>query len=150
MDPEDDRFTSKAGRTTLAGIVGFFCTAALFLGSAAPAGAATAAPGTGSEEMSLEFTRSTARVVGSGALVFVKCTGPSSGLCTGTVALRLGAKSHKAPFSVVGGASQNVVVPLGSDREAFDRAGGKTALAVASTAQALGSYVETTGVLHLK
>lgn len=134
-------------------LAGLICTTALLFGSAS---IATAAPvgtqaGSGAEsEMSLEFTRSTARVVGSGALVFVKCTGSDAGICTGTVALKLGGSSHKVPFSVVGGCDQSLVVPLGSDRKAFDRAGGRTALAVASTAQPLGDYVETTGVLHIK
>ena len=141
MHSADRRSSRRIGTRTLAGLAGLICSVALFLSAASAAS---------STEMSLEFTRSTARVVGSGALVFVKCTGPSGGMCTGTVALRLGARSHKAAFSVVGGASQSVVVPLGSDRAAFDRAGGKTALAVAGTAQPLGSYVETTGVLHIR
>jgi hypothetical protein len=148
--PENGDFTSKAGKRMLAGLAGLLCTAALLFASTAPAGAATAAPGAGSEEMSLEFTRSTARVVGSGALVFVECTGSSNGLCTGTVTLALGTSKHKVPFSIVGGASQSLVVPLGSDKRAFGRSGGQTAVGVASTAQPLGNYVETTGVLHLK
>jgi hypothetical protein len=133
-------------------LVALVASAALIFSSTAVASAATtteAFPGAG-PEMSLEFTRATTRVVGPGALVFVKCAGSTSGLCTGTVTLQLGASHRKVPFSIFGGASQGLVVPLGSDKQAFARAGGQTALATASTAQPLGSYVETTGVLHIK
>ncbi|MGV1047767.1 MAG: hypothetical protein ACOYD4_04475 [Solirubrobacterales bacterium] len=150
MDSAERRSSSKIASRTLVGLAGLVCSLALLSGSASASAAAPEATAGDGSEMSLEFTRSTARVLGSGALVFVKCSGAGSGLCTGTVALRLGGSSHKVPFSVVGGASQSLVVPLGSDKKAFDRASGKTALAVASTAQPLGDYVETTGVLHLR
>jgi hypothetical protein len=133
-------------------IAALIASAALIFSSVAVASAATTgtgAPG-GGAETSLEFTRGTARVVGPGALVFVRCDGPSGGLCTGTVSLELGASHRKVPFSVIAGASQGLVVPLGSDKQAFARASGQTALATAATAQPLGSYAESTGVLRLK
>jgi hypothetical protein len=133
-------------------IAALIASAALIFCTTAVASAATpteAYPGAG-PEMSLEFTRSTTRVVGPGALVYVKCAGPSEGLCTGTVTLELGASHRKIPFSVTGGAKQTLVVPLGSDKQSFARASGETTLATAATAQPLGSYAETTGVLHIK
>jgi hypothetical protein len=98
--------------------------------------------------MSLSFARDNARVVGTKALVFVKCTGPESGFCTGTVTLSLAGEDHKVPFSVAGGRRQTVIVPLGSADPG--ETVGRKALAVASTVQPLGPCQESERLLRLR
>lgn len=97
--------------------------------------------------VSVAFTRQSATVVGSGAVVAVKCKGPRGSSCTGTITLHLGGSSHKASFYVEGGARQNVVVPLGQDSAKAARG---RARVVADTLQPLGASHRTERVLHLR
>lgn len=123
------------------------CAAALLATAAVPATAAAwSAPFDAPTEMSLSFARDTARLVGPDALVLVKCTGSRIGICSGTVTLSAGGRKHKAPFSVTGGSSQSLAVPVGSSKALGSTAG----LAVAKTAQASGGYVQNTDVLHFR
>jgi hypothetical protein len=140
MSPQGERTISTA-KKAMASLVALLCGAAMIV--AVPA--ASAAPGS-QGEMNLEFARSSVRTVGPGALVFVKCTGSETGLCTGTVTLTIAGADHKVPFSVSGGVSQGLVVPLGS--AGVGR--GATALGVTSTAQPIGAFAQTTEVLHFK
>ena len=146
MSPQGKRISkvTKAKAT----LVALVCGAALI--AAVPA-AATAAPNYGGEgpssgAMNLEFARGTVRTVGPGALVFVKCTGSGTGLCTGTVTLSLAGAKHKVPFSVRGGVTEALVVPLGSDSPGR----GVTAVGTTSTAQPIGAFAQSTEVLHFK
>ncbi|MGH3426584.1 MAG: hypothetical protein ACRDQZ_03265, partial [Mycobacteriales bacterium] len=121
--------------------------AATLLASAVPAiAAARSTVFDAPSEMSLSFARETARLVGPDALVLVKCGGSQNGSCSGTVTLSAGGHKHKAPFSVVGGASQSLVVPVGSSRALS----GTSGLAVARTAQPSGGYARSSEVLHFK
>jgi hypothetical protein len=143
MSPQG-KHTIGPAKKVKATVVALLCGAALI--GAVPA-AASAAGAPGSEgSMNLEFARDTVRTVGPGALVFVKCAGPQGGLCSGTVTLTIGAAKHKVAFSVSGGSSQNLVVPLGSEKVAS----GTTAVAQSSTAQAIGAFAQSTEVLHFK
>ena len=147
MSPQGEHKSSKAkkARKTLAALI---CGAALIAAVPAAAGAApnygSQAPGTGA--MNLEFARGTVRTVGPGALVFVKCTGSHNGLCTGTVTLSIRGAKHKVPFSVNGGVTQALVVPLGSGTPRR----GTAAVATTSTAQPIGAFAQSTEVLHFK
>jgi hypothetical protein len=100
--------------------------------------------------MTLVFARDTARDTGAGAVVSVRCNGPRSGVCAGTVSLDLEGQAHKAPFSVMGGHRQSVVVPLGSDATDSADSDSRRALAVASTMQPLGPCALAERVLRLK
>jgi hypothetical protein len=143
MSPQGKRTIGPAKKVK-ATVVALLCGAALI--GAVPA-AASAAPVPGSEgAMNLEFARDTVRTVGPGALVFVKCSGPESGLCSGTVTLTVAGAKHKVAFSVSGGSSQNLVVPLGSDKVAS----GTAAVAQSSTAQPIGAFSQSTEVLHFR
>ena len=117
--------------------------AASFLGAAlvpATAGAEIVADTPYGLSMSLAFTGTKAKIVGTGAVVAVRCKGSRSGSCTGTLSLRVGATTHKAAFSVPGGHRQTIVVPLGSD----DNGSGQDRVrAVAKTVQPLGSCHRT-------
>jgi hypothetical protein len=97
--------------------------------------------------MSLIFTKANAKVTPSGAVVSVKCEGPVQGTCTGTLSLRVGSSTHKAPFSVLGGNKQTLVVPLGGDG---DGAAGHRVRAVASTVQPLGAPADRERNLRLR
>lgn len=144
MSPQGKRTIGPAKKVK-ATVVALLCGTALI--GAVPA-AASAEPGVPGSEgaMNLEFARDTVRTVGPGALVFVKCSGPQGGLCSGTVTLTIGAAKHKVAFSVSGGSSQNLVVPLGSDKVAS----GTAAVAQSSTAQPIGAFSQSTEVLHFK
>jgi hypothetical protein len=147
MSRQGERSIGKAKKAK-ATLVAMICGAALI--AAVPA-VASAAPNYGGEapgggQMNLEFARATVRTVGPGALVFVKCTGADTGLCTGTVTLTVAGAKHKVPFSVSGGVSQALVVPLGSDTPGS----GATAVGTASTAQPIGAFAQSTEVLHFR
>ncbi len=131
---------------TLAAATTILATAAV----PAVASAEGAADFVSGPRMTLVFARESARDTGAGAVVSVKCIGPSSGVCAGTVALDLGGQTHKAPFSVIGGHRQSVVIPLGSDANDSADSGPRRALAVASTMQPLGPCALTEQVLRLK
>jgi len=128
---------SKAGSARLAAL---FALALLAL----PGSSAAADPGA-SSELSLAFPSEKAHLVGSQALVFVKCLGSQANTCNGTLTLTTSGNKHKVPFSVIGGTSQNLTVPLGSDADTAKRA-----VAVARTAQGSGGYARSSEVLHLR
>jgi hypothetical protein len=95
-------------------------------------------------ESSLAFGSERAHLVGSQVLVLVKCLGSQGSTCNGTLTLITSGNRHKVPFSVIGGTSQSLTVPLGADSTA------RRAVAVAETAQASGGYVRSSEVLHLR
>lgn len=108
-------------------------------------GTGTAASPRASSEVSLAFLSEKAHLVGSQALVRVKCLGSGTSSCNGTLTLTTSGNKHKVPFSVIGGTSEFLTVPLGSDA-----AKTKRALAVARTAQASGRYSRSSEVLRLR
>jgi hypothetical protein len=123
------------------------CVAVLaFLLAVAPgvAAARSLVPGAPAQ-MSLVFTRGTAHLVGRNALVGVKCVGSRNGTCSGTVTLTVRGHKRKAPFSVIGGSAQSLVVPVASHGRAAVRG-----VAVARTVQAAGGYARSSGVLHFR
>ncbi|HEY5052211.1 MAG TPA: hypothetical protein VII45_02260 [Solirubrobacterales bacterium] len=97
-------------------------------------------------QMNLSFARGTARVIGRDALILVKCTGSQNGTCSGTVTLSAGGRKHRAPFSVIGGGSQSLTVPVGSGKDLS----GTSGLAVARTAQPSGGSARSSEVLHFR
>lgn len=111
----------------------------------APASAQGAAPG-GRSEVSLAFGSGTARLVGSHALVRVRCTGPREGLCNGTVTLSVRGKKHEVPVSLGGGSVKSLAVPVGPGRHLS----GRSAVAVARTVEPLGGYRHSARRLHLR
>jgi hypothetical protein len=138
--------SSQGFRARLAAVA---VTVGLLATAVAPAAAGAEA---GSESplgpsMSLAFARGQAKVVGTGALLSVKCRGPESGTCIGTVSLLAGGSAHKTPFSIGGGREQNIVVPLGSDGGRVTRG---RVRALARTLQPLGACRETERVLSLR
>lgn len=138
--------TLKARLATLA------AASTILAGLALPAAAAaeTAAEYVSGPRMTLTFARDTARLTGAGAVVSVRCNGPRSGVCAGTLSLEIEGASHKAPFSVMGGQRRSLVVPLGDDASQSSDAGVRRALAVASTMQPLGAPALTEQVLRVK
>ncbi len=122
------------------------CVAAL-LASAVPAGsAAGSSPFDGGSPMSLVFMRPTARVVGSEALVSVKCVGSRNAVCSGTVSIAVAHRRHQTPFSVSGGSRQSLAVPVGPRRTVGNTLG----RAVANTAQPSGGYVRIREALRFR
>jgi hypothetical protein len=98
--------------------------------------------------MSVEFTRRRASIVGSRAVVFVRCTGTAAVTCDGTLALRGIRGSHKVPYSLQTGEEQALVVPLGDDSDSLPR--GAKAHAVSRTLQLTGGTVRTSSVLRVR
>lgn len=122
--------------------------AALLAAALAPAASAESATESPfGPSMNLTFNRAKATTVGSGALVSVRCQGPESGTCVGTVTLYTGTGPHKAPFSVVGGHEQSLFVPTGGLTD--QRSQGRVR-AVAKTVQPLGACRETERLLRLR
>jgi hypothetical protein len=130
-------FRHKARSGLLAGI----CALAV-LTVPSPAGAETTA--VSPSETSITFPSARARVVGSNAVVLVKCETAESGTCSGTLTLTVAGKKHKVPFAVIGGSTQNLAIPLGDSCRA------KRAFAVAQTAQETGAYVRSSETLRLR
>jgi hypothetical protein len=112
---------------------------------AIPGAAGAVAGPPSASELSLTFPSGKAQLTGSQALILVKCLGSKTGACNGTLTLTTSGNKHKVPFSVIGGTSQALTVPLGSDARAAKRA-----VAVARTAQASGAYIRSSEVLHLR
>jgi len=129
---------ARGSRRLLACALAWVCLAAAAVPLAASAQSAVDA----GPEMSLVFTAETARLVGSSALVPVRCLGPQEGLCSGTVTLSVKGRKHKAPFSLVGGSAQNLVVPVGG------ALAGQRAVAVARTARAIVGYARATSAMR--
>jgi hypothetical protein len=109
---------------------------------------ATTAEAGPSPEASIEFTRRTASLVGSRALVYVKCEGPMGEPCVGTLALRGSAGSHKTAYSIECEEDQIVVVPLGSNERAIGRL--RSVRAVARTLQPSGVSLATARRLRIR
>lgn len=112
---------------------------------AAPA-AAEGSPPEGAAEATLVFKAGSARLVGASALVKVRCLGPRSGLCNGTVTLSVAKRRNEVPFSVGGGNSQSIAVPVGP----AGRLDGMIAVAVAKTAQPFGGSRTSARRLRLR
>jgi hypothetical protein len=138
--------TLKARLATLAAVVTVLVAIAL----PAAASAETAAEFVSGPRMTLSFARDTGRETGAGAVLSVRCNGPRSGVCAGTVSLEIEGETRKAPFSVMGGHRQSLVVPLGSDATESSDSDARRAVGVASTMQPLGPCARTEQVLRLK
>jgi hypothetical protein len=132
-----------------AGLAAVALAAAVLLTALAPAAASAggAQDSIYGPSMSLSFVGASARLVGTGAVVSVRCAGSRRGSCAGTVSLRFAGSTHKVAFSVAGGRRQNLVVPLGADR---GRIGKHRVRAVARTVQPLGSCRESRRLLRLR
>lgn len=120
------------------------------LATPAVASAESASDFVSGPRMTLVFARDTARETGAGAVLPVKCLGPRSGVCAGTLSLEFDGQAYKAPFSVMGGHRQFQVVPLGAAATESRDTGPQRAVATASTMQPLGTPVLTEQVLRLK
>ncbi|HVY97631.1 MAG TPA: hypothetical protein VHA54_11785 [Solirubrobacterales bacterium] len=119
-------------------------TAALAV--AAPAAASAEAPfGAATAPVSANFARPVAKVVGNQALVQLHCAGSRLGVCSGTISVAAAGARHQVPFSVLGGTSDSVAVPVA--RGALDSGRG---IAVARTAQPAGGFAQATEVLRLR
>jgi hypothetical protein len=138
--------TPKGRLATLAAVA----TALAAFALPAAASAETAAEFVSGPRTSLGFARDTVRETGAGAVLSVKCNGPRSGVCAGTVSLEIEGQTHKAPFSVMGGHRQSLVVPLGAGATDSRDSGPRRVLGVASTMQPLGPCALTEQVLRLK
>lgn len=134
---------------TLPALVGAFLALLLavlaFNGLAGSAAARSSVFDTPSQ-MNLVFTEGSARLVGSQALVQVRCEGPRNGICNGTAVLRAAGKKRKVPFAVTGGARSSLAIPLGSAAALR----GKRAVALAKTVQQTGGYLSAREVLRLR
>ncbi|HUB99319.1 MAG TPA: hypothetical protein VMS11_05795 [Solirubrobacterales bacterium] len=138
--------TLKACLATLAAASTILAALAL----PAAASAETAAEYVSGPRMTLTFARDTVRLTGAGAVVSVKCNGPGSGVCAGTVSLEIEGASHKVPFSVMGGQRRSLVVPLGDGASESSDTSVRRALATASTMQPLGTPALSEQVLRIK
>jgi hypothetical protein len=115
-----------------------------------PAEGEAAGPEAGAQPpaMSLEFTRRTTSLVGSRALVHVRCAGPVGQPCVGTLALQAASGAHKVAYSIDCNEEQILAVPLGVDGQAIGRL--KSVRAVARTLQYSGASVDTAGRLRIR
>jgi hypothetical protein len=111
----------------------------------------TAATSTQSAAMSIDFTSPTARVVGPGALVSVRCAGTSATSCVGTLAIEApGEQPPEVAYSVDRGEERAIVVPLGEQRTFFDGIVAVRTRVVAETVQAEGGAVRSVRTLRFK
>jgi hypothetical protein len=124
------------------GSIAVICALAILASATAVSAAPGPSQGSGA---SLTFPSGKAQLVGSQALVLVRCLGPQTAACNGTLTLGTSGHKHKVPFSVVGSTSQSLTVPLGGDAGAVKRA-----VAVAKTAQQGGGYTRSSEVLHFR
>jgi hypothetical protein len=132
--------TPKRYRLSLPALVGVF--AVLCLAGSASAGSLFDTP----SSMNLGFTKASATLVGSEALIPVRCEGPRGGICNGTAVLRVRGKKHEVPFAVTGGTRSSLAVTVGSAGHLH----GKRAVALAKTVQQGGGYLRARQVLRLK
>jgi hypothetical protein len=147
------RRNGKSSTGTLTRRLATLAAASTILATAAVpafASAEDAADFVSGPRMTLVFARDTAQATGAGAVLSVRCKGPRSGVCAGTISLELGGQTFKAPFSVMGGHRQRQVVPLGSVATDSRDTGSQRAFATASTMQPLGAPALTEQVLRLK
>ena len=127
--------------------IALLTASAVAAAASAPAAAAETTPPP-APKMKLDFPSKTFRLAGPGALVYVKCVGPASGGCIGTLALKAPFGTHEVAYALERGQKQMLVIPLGSEDELFDRI--ESAQAVAHTMQASGSSVKTSRVLRAR
>jgi hypothetical protein len=147
-----ERRTGKSSMGALKARLATLAATTLLAALATPAVAAaeSAAEFVSGPRMTLVFARDTAHVTGAGAVLSVRCNGPRSGACAGTISLELGGQTFKAPFSVMGGQRQFQVIPLGSAASDSRDSGPQRAVATASTMQPLGAPALTEQVLRVK
>jgi hypothetical protein len=94
----------------------------------------------------LEFAGDTADQTAGQVEVPVECIGGPTGFCAGTLTLSWHGKRSTSTFSVQGGSSDTVAVPLPAGGS-----GGRAKIAaVATTTQALGPAVTRRAILHLR
>ena len=124
---------------TILGLLAAVCA----LAALAIPGAAGAASGSDSPELSLTFPTNEAHLSGSQASVWATCDGPEARVCNGTLTLTRGGSKHQARFSVIAGTNQSLTVPLGADATA------KRFVAVVRTEQANGALVRSRSILRL-
>lgn len=124
---------------TLLGLLAAIC----FLAVLAVPGAAGAASGSGSPELSLTFPTNEAHLSGSRASVWATCEGPEARVCNGTLTLTRSGHQHHVPFSVIAGTNQSLSVPLGVNSAA------KRIVAIVRTEQANGDFLRTRSILRL-
>ncbi len=94
----------------------------------------------------LVFTGEKAPLVGSTALLAVKCLGPRGSLCNGTVVVTVGPRKTKVPFALGGGSRQSLAVPVGVPSDGSRQRG----FAVARTAQSSGGLARDTAVITFR
>lgn len=126
-------------------LLGALCGAAGFLAVVGPqAVAQPLVPGAGPTNLSI--TSEEARLVGSEALIAVRCEGPDTALCSGTLRVSVAGQTRNAPFSVFAGSRQSLDVSLGRGLARHAR----RAVAVANTVQASGGSSQSRAVLHFR
>ena len=101
-------------------------------------------------KMAIEFTSATARVVGPGAVVRVRCTGVGARGCVGTLAINAPGEPPEVPYSIDRGRQQALVVPLGEQRSIFAGMVAVRSRVVARTVQSSGGSIRTARVLRFK
>jgi hypothetical protein len=122
------------------------CGALLLLGTVPAFAPAESSVFESSTDASIEFVRGTAALLGPEALVPVRCNGPQDATCTGVLTLSVAGQKHKAPYSILGGTSQDVSVTVGGG----DQLAGRRAVAVARTTQSSGRFSRSSEVLHFR
>jgi hypothetical protein len=120
------------------------CGALLLLGAAPALAPAQSSVFDSGSETSIEFVRGTADLLGSEALVPVRCNGEQGAACTGVLTLSIAGQKHKAPFSILAGTSQDIAITVGDG----DQLSGRRAIAVARTTQSSGRTARSSEVLH--
>lgn len=146
--------SSLRSRLALAGILAIVLTAALGSRAAAeelpppPSGESTETAPAQAPTVSIQFTRQTASLTGSRALVHVKCAGSAEAACIGTLALQAPSGAHKVPYSIERGAGQILVVPVGDDGPTLQLL--KSVRVVARTLQSSGASVDTSRLLRIR
>lgn len=122
------------------------CGALLLLSSVPAFATAQSSVFDTSSETSIGFARETAELIGSDALVLVRCEGEAGDICSGTLTLSFSGNKHKAPFSVLAGTSQSVSVTIGGGGQLA----GRRAVAVAKTVQPTGRFARSSEVLRFR
>lgn len=110
----------------------------------ATAAASTQVPGGAVTNLSVAST--SARLLGSEALVQVECEGPADSLCSGTLNLTSGGQTRTAPFSVYAGSHQSLAITVG----AGFASSGDAALAIARTEQSYGGFSQSRAVIRFR
>jgi hypothetical protein len=120
------------------------CAFAIFGCWAASSGVAATAPGQG---MELDFAGESVQAAAGEVAVPVECSGASTGFCSGTLTLSWHGRRAVTPFSVRGGGSEAILLPLRVESHAGHPA---RLSAVASTVQPLGSPITRKASLYLE